>query len=55
MTSVHTNRTLKSIVEERLISYSGKRIQISDRLAPERVGEFDAAYLDNGRFFFDLC
>lgn len=48
LTSVHTNRTLKTLTEDGLITRTHRSVQISDWPALMAVGDFDPAYLHLG-------
>jgi len=45
LTSVHTNRTLKNLTEDGLITRTNRSVQIDDWSALMEVGDFDPAYL----------
>ena len=45
LTSVHVNRTLRKLREQRLVDFQQHRARIIDRKALARVGEFDPDYL----------
>jgi CRP-like cAMP-binding protein len=45
LTSVHVNRTLKTLREEGLISYSKRALRITDFERLSHVGDFDSQYL----------
>ena len=49
LTSVHVNRTLRTLDEEGLISRSARAVRIANWAALARAGEFDAAYLHLAR------
>lgn len=45
LSTVHVNRTMKSLSRKRLISYENHRIAILDWQALQKAGQFDPAYL----------
>ena len=45
LTSVHTNRTLKSLGEAKLISRTQRSVRIDDWAGLQHAGDFDPAYL----------
>jgi CRP-like cAMP-binding protein len=45
LSTVHVNRTMKSLSRKRLISYENHRIAILDWQALQTAGQFDPAYL----------
>jgi CRP-like cAMP-binding protein len=45
LTSVHVNRMLKKLRDEKLLTFRGGRVEISDWEALQRVAEFDPTYL----------
>jgi CRP-like cAMP-binding protein len=45
LTSVHVNRTLRELREQKLVEFRSSRVTISDLAGLERVAEFDPAYL----------
>ena len=45
LTGVHTNRVLRSLRERGLLTFQNRQVEIHDRKALARLGEFDPAYL----------
>lgn len=45
LTSVHVNRMLKQLRDDRIVTFRGGRVEIHDRARLQQVGEFDPAYL----------
>jgi CRP-like cAMP-binding protein len=45
LTSVHVNRMLKKLRDEKLLTFRGGRVEIGDWEALQRVAEFDPTYL----------
>jgi CRP-like cAMP-binding protein len=45
LSTVHVNRTMKTLSRKGLIGYDNRRIAILDREALQRAGEFEPAYL----------
>jgi CRP-like cAMP-binding protein len=45
LSTVHVNRTMKSLSRKRLISYENHRIAILDWQALQRAGQFEPGYL----------
>ena len=45
LTSVHVNRMLKQLRDDRLVTYRGGRVTIHDWPRLQQIAEFDAAYL----------
>ena len=45
LTSVHVNRMLKQLRDERLVTFRGGTVRIHDWARLQQVGEFDPAYL----------
>lgn len=45
LTSVHVNRTLKLLREQKLVTFRARRVEIHDLEGLRRVAEFDPAYL----------
>jgi len=45
MTSVHVNRTLRTLCDEGALARDGRKIRISDWKTLQRIAEFDQAYL----------
>lgn len=45
LTSVHVNRMLKQLRDDRLVTFRGGRVTIHDWARLQQVGEFDTAYL----------
>ncbi|WP_342106125.1 Crp/Fnr family transcriptional regulator [Methylobacterium sp. SI9] len=48
MTSVHVNRVLQALRREKLIELRGRQLTILDRLALERMAQFNPSYLRLG-------
>ena len=46
LTSVHVNRVIQQLRSDGLIRLERRRLQVRDRRALERTGEFDGAYLE---------
>lgn len=49
LTAVHVNRTIQQLRAEGLIERSGRGVTIADMDALRRIGEFNPAYLHDGR------
>jgi CRP-like cAMP-binding protein len=45
LTSIHVNRVLRMLREERVCIFRSSRVDIVDRARLERIGQFDPAYL----------
>ena len=45
LTAVHTNRVLRALREQGLLTFRNRQVEIHDRKALAKLGNFDAAYL----------
>lgn len=45
LTSIHVNRTLKSLVAEGLVTHTARSVRITDWHALAKLGDFDSGYL----------
>jgi len=45
LTGVHTNRVLRSLREQGLLTFQNRQVEIHDRKALAKLGDFDPAYL----------
>jgi CRP-like cAMP-binding protein len=45
LTSIHVNRVLRMLREEKVCTFRSSRVDIADRVRLERIGQFDPTYL----------